>query len=280
MPRTLVLSMVMLCCLVFAPLVRGEESPSPALAEARTRVQGELDRLDGALRRAAERLGDTGLTGKEARSALAGLCGGFSWALDCAAVDATGVMVTMEPAPYRSFEGTSIAGQPQVATMLREHRPVMSRLFMTVEKVHAIDVEYPVTTRNGEFLGSVSLIFPPEQLLAGAIRPVVTGVPLDVLAMEPGGCILFDTDRGEIGLNLFTAPLFQPYTALRQMGERVAAQPAGSGSYRFLQRGEKRAVEKSAVWITVSLYETPWRLVGVRVKHAPARGARPGAGEK
>lgn len=275
------LSFVLIIGLVRTPLAMGEDLAPPALAEARTRVQAELDRLDAGLRQAAGRLGGSGLTGAAARSALTGLCGDFSWALDCAAIDATGTMVTMEPAAYRSFEGTSIASQEQVAAMLREHKAVMSTVFMTVEKVAAVDVEYPVINREGKFLGAVSLLFRPEKMLATAMLPATRGVPLEMIVMEPGGRILYEKDPGQVGLNLFTAPLYRSYPSLLEVGRQIARQESGAGVYRYLDDRGRKTVAKDAFWQTASLYGTSWRVVGAHpVTAASAAATDPAARER
>lgn len=263
MTSRILLPLMLLLCLMQAGEAAAVEIAPLTLTAARTRVQSEFDRLDNGIRLAAGRLGKSGLTGAEARAALADLCKGFNWAIDCAAIDDKGVMVTIEPAPYRRFEGISIAQQEQFIRMLQARKPLLSSVFMTVEGVAAIDVEYPITRPNGEFIGAVSLLFKPERLLAATILPVTKGVPMDIWAMETDGQILYDVDSRQIGLNLFTAPLYQPYPSLLALGQQIAREPAGSGVYNFLERTGKKVIAKRTYWQTVSLYETPWRLVGV-----------------
>jgi hypothetical protein len=247
---------------------------SPALADktmplsliaVQKKVQGEFDRIDAGLQQAAVKLGESGLTGEAARTALTGLCSGFSWALDCATVNDQGVMLTIDAPAYQRFEGTSIANQEQVITMLKERRPVMSKVFQTVEGVVAIDAEYPIRSRDGKFLGSVSLVFKPGKLLAEIIQPQVKDLPMDVWAMEPDGYILYDVDTRQIGLDLFTDPLYRPYPSLLELGQRIAKEPMGSGAYQFLDRHGKKVVFKNTSWQTAALYGTAWRLVSVHL---------------
>ncbi len=69
-----------------------------ALEAARVAILEEFNRVNIELRRAAERLGASGLTGCDARSALEDLYLAIPSAVDCAAVDSRGIMVTIEPA--------------------------------------------------------------------------------------------------------------------------------------------------------------------------------------
>ncbi|MBP7764189.1 MAG: cache domain-containing protein [Syntrophaceae bacterium] len=193
-------------------------NPPPLLGEAAQNLSAELNRLDDGLGRAAKKLGKAGLTGPEAREALSALCSKFSYAVDCAAVDLQGTMVTLEPAPFRRFEGKNIAGQEQVKRILKTGQPVLSGVFRAVEGFPAIDAEYPVAKPDGKRLGSVSLLFKPEKLLGGVLDGLFAGTPVNIWVMDKQGMILYDVDKSQIGLNLFSDPLYRPYDSLLKLG--------------------------------------------------------------
>ncbi len=242
-------------------------NPPPLLAEAAQNLSVELNRLDDGLSRAAQKLGKSGLTGPEAREALSALCSKFSYAVDCAAVDLQGTMVTLEPAPFRRFEGKNIAGQEQVQRILKTGQPVLSGVFRAVEGFPAIDAEYPVATPDGKRLGSVSLLFKPEKFLGGVLDGLVAGTPVNIWVMDKHGMILYDVDKPQIGLNLFSDPLYRSYDSLLRLGRQIAGTSAGSGIYEFIGQSQRRTVRKKTYWRTVSLYGTDWRLVAVQVEH-------------
>jgi hypothetical protein len=256
-PVLLVMAATRAMCLVEAP---------PVLASAKQHVAQEFDRLDTALKQAAEMLGATGLTGDKARPALTKLCNNFDYAVDCATVDLQGKMITIEPAPYRQFEGKDISAQEQVKRVIKSGRPVMSSVFRSVEGFPAVDVEYPVVTPAGQRLGQVSILFQPEKLMREIIVPLTQGTPVDIWAMEKSGLILYDADAPEIGLNLFTSSLYQPYKSLVNLGRRIAAKPEGNGIYKFRSHLSPAIVQKNAFWETISLYGTEWRLVSIHVE--------------
>lgn len=257
-----------------APALSANDAPA-ALSLTCRGIEREFGRLDAALKRAAQTLGRTGLTGEPARAALAELCGGFDAAVDCAAVDRSGRMVAIEPAPFRVHEGKDIGAQEQVRRLMKTGKPVLSRVFRSVEGLYAIDAEYPVSAPDGRRLGAVSLLFLPEKLLGGVIVPLVQGDPtnsaspgqggLQIWAMEDTGRILYDVDAREIGQDLFTAPIYKPYPSLIRLGRQIARRSAGGGVYEFLKDADERTVmRKRAHWQTVSLYGTAWRLVAVQ----------------
>ena len=247
------------------------ETP-PMLSDARQNVAAELDRMDASLKQTARVLGSTGLTGDAARAALNGLCGNFDYAVDCAAVDMTGKMVTIEPAPFHSFEGKDISGQRQVRRIIKTGKPVLSGIFRAVEGFPAVDAEYPVVTPAGKRIGSVSILFHPEKLIGNVLVPLLAGTPLDVWVMEKSGRILYDLDEMQIGLNLFTATLYKPYQGLIRVGRRIAANPEGSGVYQFRSDTSPEVLQKKAFWKSVSLYGTEWRLVAIHVEQKGPTG--------
>jgi len=270
--------------LAAGPAPCAAENPIPVLMTAQQKTAAELDRLDAELKRAAQALGTTGLTGDAARSVLSGLCASFRHAVDCAAVDASGTMVTIEPAAYRPFEGKQIGDQEQVQRAL-QGQSALSHVFRAVEGFPAADAEHPVTTADGRPLGTVSLLFKPEALLGEIIVPLVQGTPMALWAMERDGHILYDADTPQVGLNLFTAPIYRPYPGLRNLGRRIAAAPEGKGAYRFRNGPSKEIVRKNACWRSVSLYGTEWRLVAIQVhvgpsgkKRSPSPASPPEAG--
>lgn len=265
-PFAVVVIMMLGICFCAVTPALGAADAEPVLKTVQRTVTAELNRLDAGLKDAALRLGKSGLVGENARSALKKLCNEYSYAVDCAAVDLRGTMVTIEPSPFRKFEGTDISAQEHVKRMLKTGDPLLSGVFRAVEGFPAVDAEYPVAGPDGRRLGSVSMLFHPEQLLGSIIAPTVQGMPVDIWVMEKEGFILYDVDTAQIGLNLFTAPLYAPYKGLVTFAQRVAGTSLGNGVYEFRSDSSREIVKKSAFWQTVSLYGTEWRLVAIHVE--------------
>lgn len=238
----------------------------PILNEVHQKINEEFQRLDAAMKDAAHKLSISGLTGDGARSSLAGLCGNFTFAIDCTAVDPKGKMVTLEPSAYRHLEGTDISAQEQIKRVIKNRKPVLSSVFKAVEGFDAVDVEYPVFNPQGKYIGSVSLFFKPETFFAQILPALTKSFPVDIWVMDKGGRILYDTDISEIGLNLFTSPSFQPCVELQKLGRRIVAKKEGNGSYQYKVHGENASAQKNAYWKSVDLYGTEWRVVGVHIE--------------
>lgn len=259
-----------LCLLFFSFLFIvsvAEAADQPVmLTNAEQQVTAAFERLDTGLKKAAGKLGKTGLTGEGARQVLSEACKEFSYAVDCATIDTKGRLTTIEPALYRRFEGTDISAQEQVRQMLKLHKPVMSQVFRSVEGYDAVDSQYPVFNPEGRFIGSVSVMFKPEKFLGEIIQPLLKGVPLDISVMDLEGRTLYDSDPAQVGLNIFTSSLFQPYTEFVQLARKIAATPQGNGTYRFKKENLSGPdAEKKAYWTSVSLYGVSWRLVAIHL---------------
>ena len=261
-----VFTAVLSLCFVSLSLLPATAEEQPLLAAIQLKITGEFTKLDAVLQRTSRTLSDSGLTGGKARLALADLCKTAPYAINCAAVDANGKMVTMEPSAYKRFEGTDISGQDQIKSIQTTQKPVLSAFFRAVEGFDAIDLEYPVLTPEGKYLGSVSLLFKPDSLFKQVVRPMTQGEAAHIWVMERKGRIIYDDDPSQIGLNLFQAPIYKPYPQLLELGQRIAAEQEGHGRYQYKTLGGNEIVKKAATWKTVSLYGTEWRIVGAHLE--------------
>jgi hypothetical protein len=237
-----------------------EEAP-PILSELADEITARLSKLDADLASAAKELSEAGLHNSAARKVLRDLCRSFPFAVDCAAVDISGRMVTVEPEGYRQFEGVDISDQEQVVRLRESKEPVMSKVIRTVEGFDAVDIERPVYSAQGVFAGSVSVLIRPEYLISDVAATLVQGLPIDVWAMQKDGRIIYDPDEEEIGRMLFDDPIYKPFPQLLSLGKVISKNRSGSGSYEFLGKGLKSPVRKDAYWTTVGLHGTEWRLV-------------------
>jgi hypothetical protein len=233
----------------------------PIISEVEKELSLKLNKIDADLTVAAQGLSSAGLRGPEARKILRDLCQTTPYAIDCATVDSSGTMLLLEPEEYRKFEGAAIGKQEQVVRLQKTRKPVLSKVIRTVEGFDAVDIEHPVFSPKGKFLGAVSILIKPESLLASVATNLVQGLPIDVWAMQTDGRILYDPDREEIGRMLFEDPVYRPFPQLQSLGVTISKERSGSGSYEFLGKGLNKPVTKTAYWTSVGLYGTEWRVV-------------------
>lgn len=234
-----------------------------ALEAVRTNVQETLDRMDADTATAATALGPAGMNGNETREIVRNLSLASPSVIDATAVSRDGVMLTVEPVEYHYTEGSDIRNQEHVRQLLTTKKPVMSRVFETVEGVNATDIEHPVFAPSGEFNGSASLLFRPVVLLTIAVEEALGGRTAEVFVMDTDGVILYDRDPAEVGTNTFSSPLFRDYPEVGEIAARMAKEPNGTGEYTFPAEGSTTPVRKKVSWTSVGLHGTEWRIVAV-----------------
>lgn len=233
--------------------------------EVLSQLQGEIStvlmNLDRDLQKSAQMLAGKDLKDDSARNLLKGLYGAHTYLIDCETVSNKGIMAAVEPSLHRSSEGADISRQAHMIKLFKSKKPVLSGSFNSVEGPAAVAFHHPVFSSNHQFAGSVSVLFAPEYLLSGIIGPVSSNLPIDIFLMQTDGRVIYDADPKQIGLNVFTDPLYKPFPDLTALARKVAATPEGTGDYRFYQKGVGKPTMEKAYWRTISLHGTQWRLV-------------------
>jgi hypothetical protein len=237
----------------------------PVLLEVEKKISSVLNKIDSDLSHATKKISKVGIHAPEAREILRELCKSNSFAVDCAIVDKDGTMIVLEPERYSQFEGADISKQEQVIRIHKTRKPVLSRAFRAVEGFDAVDLQYPVFSHHGKMKGSVSILIRPEAFLSQIVFPSIEGVPVDIWVLETEGRILFDTDKEEIGRNLFQDPRYKPFKQLLLLAKKIKKEHSGSGTFEFLGTGTEEHVTKRAYWSTVELHKTEWRVVVTQI---------------
>lgn len=235
--------------------IRTREQAQAALDAIRRALEALWARMDAGLQSAAEEVAKSGI-GPSAREALRRLCRAHPEATDCAVVDDKGTMQIVEPPDYSVFEGVYIGQQEQVVRLQNTKQPVLSKVFRSVEGADAVDFERPVLTPEGRLAGSVSLLFQPEFLLLTTIAGAVETSAVEAWAVQKDGSPLYDTEKGPARKALFEA-----------LGARIGEEETGLGTYFVLSK-EGQALRKEALWTSVSLHGTTWRLIVTRTMEA------------
>ena len=222
-----------------------------------------LNGIGSTISHAAKETGKTGLHREtEIRKLLQKNCiAGKPYAINSTFIDSKGIMKFIEPEQYRSYEGSDISGQEAIIKMLKTKKPGMGNVFVSVEGIQCIDIEYPVFSKGKQFLGSVSLIVKHIEMIRTAVEPIEKDLGVKSWVMQKNGLILYETDPTQTGLNLFTDPLYKDYPELIALGKRTIKEKEGVGFYTFLTHGTKNVVKKNAAWKTVHFLNNDWIIV-------------------
>ncbi len=236
----------------------------PVLRQVKKDINSTLSEIDNDLKDAAKKLSAIDMKGDAARQILNNLCKYRPYVIDCSIIDANGIKVAVEPAQYKQYEGADRSDLPSVIALLKTRKPAMSDVYHSAEGAHAISIGYPILSDKGELMGAVRMLIRHETFL----KPLAEGKPCKVWIMQPNGLIIYDPDPEEIGKNIFTDPLFKSFKDLISFSKTVALSNAGAGSYDFYANGleDKTLVKKVAVWDTVGLHGTEWRVVVMEIE--------------
>ncbi len=233
------------------------------LLQLQAEIQGSLNDQDSLVADAAEKLSATGLEGERAQAILQNLNNSdFSEAVT---ISQQGTILAVEPSRYQASEGANISNQNVWIWFLKSKNPVLSQMYHLVEGYDAISLIDPVISSTGKFAGALSASMRPGEFLGAIIRPSVNGTPYNAWVMQKDGLILYDVDPSQVGLMLFSDPLYQPYPSLLDIGRKMVAERSGMGSYYFLNKEHNQNVTKDVYWTTVGLHGNEWRLAIIKV---------------
>jgi len=101
----------------------------------------------------------------------------------------------------------------------------------------------------------------PELMIDSLLKKNTIPDDYELWMMQSDGMIIYDQDKEELGKMLFSDPIYAGYESLLKLGKKIAAAPAGKGSYIFFAPEHKEKVIKNAVWQTVRLHNREWRVV-------------------
>lgn len=224
-------------------------------------LQGVLDRMGDDLADAAARLGKVRLDSADAHRVLSDLCGKHLSAVDCSTIDPAGVMIAVEPEQYRKVESADISSQEQVRRLHRTKKPVLSKAFKAVEGFYGIDYEWPILTKKGELLGSVSMLLKPQSFISRIVAPQLDAATVDVWVMQVDGQLLYTRYPKEVGDNLLVTPAFDTGPTFNHLVKQISLTPEGEGDFRAPPSGGLDSTRQRCAWKTIESAGTPWRVV-------------------
>lgn len=224
------------------------------------RVTGMLAIIDGRVAEVARALSHAGTDQKKVRRALKWLCESTPNSVDCVFVGPDDRIVSIEPAEYRYAEGADVSDHDVTIRVRETVKPFLSPVFRIAEGFDAAILHHPIL-RNGAYAGAVSFPVRIDTIVAEQSRQALRGTSgFEVRAVQPDGLIVYDPHAGAIGQNLVSAPSPHGCHELAALGRRITEEKQGSASYSLMQ-GQRDTVRREALWTTVGIHGTQWRLV-------------------
>jgi len=269
MKRLLVVALVVLLFLPSECAAADTSSPElkPVLLKVKKRLDQWLDAINDDLRTSAERLSRVDFKSDQARAELKNLLIGRTYIIDAIIMDEKGKSIVIQSSQNKPFNEKDVFAQENAADVEVTKKPEMSCQFRTGENLHAIVFEYPIFD-DGTYRGSVSLLVDQEDLLSTIIKPIIRDVPCKIWMMQPDGLIVYTEYTELLNRNIFSAEELKSMKGLLGFAKTAAARENGVGSYEDLESliggDSKQVVRKHALWDTVELYGTKWRVCVVK----------------
>ena len=258
MPAALL--MIALALTSVSPALASEEEPL-ILQKAQAKMQEALYSLKEHSIEASRQLSEVELDSYQAGKILRWLRVKEMQVIVASTMSPEGVLVRMEPYEYSRFQGSDVSKQPQVQFMLTKHKPVLSRLFQTVEGYWSVDLEHPIFGPKDEFRGALTATFHPAPFCKAILDRIDPTGTVRFYLLQDDGLVLYSNCLEEIGTNVLGSALYKADSEVKKTVDTILAQPEGRISGRhFMGKEASQSQRRRNYWTTVELYGTQWRL--------------------
>ena len=238
---------------------------SDAVSKIETGVLTILKGIEGTISHAAKETGKLGLNREtDIRKLLQNCNTGRPYVIDSSFIDAKGIMKFIEPEQYRKYEGSDLSKQEAIIKIRKTQKPWMGNVFVSIQGIKSIVIEYPVFSAGNKFVGYLSMLVKHDELIRSVVAKIGAEAGIKCWVMQTDGLLLYETDPTQMGLNLFSDPLYKDYPELITLGKRMVKEKDGKGFYTFLIHGTKTVVKKQAVWKTAHFLNNDWIVVAYK----------------
>ncbi|MDD4157485.1 MAG: ABC transporter substrate-binding protein, partial [Candidatus Cloacimonetes bacterium] len=195
------------------------------LEQTKQEIMAVFNKMDSDLKIAAKEL-STGITGEKADIIIKKLHNFNKFSFDVVTLDTTGTIRNVFPKDYSDILGENVSEREYVKRIIETQKPVISKAFETLEGFVSFDFQYPIFDSNDKYIGSVSILTKPD-FFADMIEDKIASFPVELCIMQTDGIIVYDINKEEIGLNLFTSDIYNDFLSLRQLGRKMSIYPQG-----------------------------------------------------
>lgn len=173
-------------------------------------------------------------------------------------VDAGGRI--LHSVPFSGAEGKDISGQPHMLEILREHKPVVSDVFRTVQGFDAVALHVPVF-KGTTFQGTIAIVIDFASLAQRYLEVIKIGKTGYAWVVGRDGTTLYSPVPGFVGKSVFDN--CRDYPAIISMAREMLLGHEGSTVYTFDRIGDRKVapVKKYAVYMPIPIVDSFWSIV-------------------
>ena len=154
--------------------------------------------------------------------------------------------------------------------MHKNKKPVLSNMFIAVEGIYGVTLQYPVLSSGGALTGSVSAFFKPQDFFSPLAESILKDSSLEVWVVDDNGTVIYDQDERKIGRNVLTEESYKTYPGYIAFVRAMINKNSGRGNYESPAKELNRTIKKEGAWRSVGLYGTKWHIAVVEVKEGKA----------
>jgi len=162
--------------------------------------------------------------------------------------------------PYPQSIGADISRQKHMQAILKDHKPVISDVFRTVQGFDAVALHVPVF-KGSEFKGTIAVIVNFQNLAKSYLEPIRVGKTGYAWVISRDGTKLYYPAPGHTGKSV--SEDFKEFPAIITMVQDMLKGNQGTTTYTFDRiRGMRvNEVRKQAVYMPIHLGDTFWSIV-------------------
>jgi C4-dicarboxylate-specific signal transduction histidine kinase len=172
-------------------------------------------------------------------------------------VDGKGII--LDDFPDSNAVGLDISHQKHIVTLMRDHKPVISEVFRTIEGIDSIALHVPVM-QGGEFKGSVEVLVDFNRLAKRFLDVIKVGGTGYAWVISQTGTILYTPVPGFTGKSILEAKNDNPPP--RTLVSAMLQGREGTAEYTSERIGARQVspTRKYAVYVPVRLGNTFWSI--------------------
>ncbi|MDQ1238049.1 MAG: two-component system, cell cycle sensor histidine kinase and response regulator CckA [Thermodesulfobacteriota bacterium] len=175
-------------------------------------------------------------------------------------VDENGTIICT--VPFNLLIGTNISDQKHVQEILRDHKPVVSDVFKTVQGFYAVALHVPVF-KGPSFKGTISILINFESLAKRYLGVIEIGQTGYAWVVSRDGTQLYSPFQGFTGKSVYEN--YKDFPSIMSMVEDMLRGRQGIATYTFDKIGQQTVapVRLHAVYLPINIGATFWSIAVV-----------------
>ncbi len=177
--------------------------------------------------------------------------------MEIARVDEKGVI--SDDIPDSNAVGLDISRQKHIAALMRDHKPVISEVFRTIEGIDSIALHVPVL-QGTEFKGSVEILVDFKSLAKRYLEVIKVGETGYAWVVSREGTILYTPVPGIIGKSILETSKDNPSSSALVSAMLQGREGTAEYTSQRIGAGQVSSTRKYAVYVPVRLGNTFWSI--------------------